>query len=70
MYKRLIQATANKIGKYYSDMQSRYDEETEHGANLESQSRWDELIRNEMNKLELEDDESEQDDGFEQDDEA
>jgi hypothetical protein len=29
-----------------------------------------EAIQDEMNKLELEDDESEQDDGFEQDDEA
>lgn len=49
-YKRLIQATANKVGKYYSDMQERYDTETKHGADDEIQSNWDEFLRNEMNK--------------------
>ena len=49
-YKRLIQATANKVGKYYSDMQSRYDEETKHGSDLSAQSRWDSYLQNEMAK--------------------
>lgn len=49
-YKKLIQNTANKVGKYYSDLQSRYDAETKHGSDLEAQSRWDDYIRSEMNK--------------------
>ncbi len=49
-YKRLIQANANKVGKFYSDMQNRYDVETEHGANLQAQARWDDYISNEMAK--------------------
>ncbi|TCC87344.1 hypothetical protein EZ428_21855 [Pedobacter frigiditerrae] len=51
-YKRLIQANANKIGKYYSDMQDRYDVETKHGSDLEAQARWDDYIRSEMNRYE------------------
>ncbi|RZL49889.1 MAG: hypothetical protein EOP00_06170 [Pedobacter sp.] len=51
-YKRLIQANANKVGKYYSDMQSRYDVETEHGANLSAQARWDDYIREQLNRYE------------------
>lgn len=50
-YKRLIQATANKIGKYYSDMQSRYDIETKHGSDISAQSRWDNFFRAELSKL-------------------
>jgi hypothetical protein len=50
-YKRLIQSTANKIGKYYSDMQDRYDEETKHGSDLVAQSKWDEFLRNEMDRF-------------------
>jgi hypothetical protein len=50
-YKRLIQATANKVGKYYSDMQSRYDIETNHGANLDAQRKWDDFFRDELNKF-------------------
>jgi hypothetical protein len=50
-YKRLIQATANKVGKYYSDMQSRYDIETKHGSDLAAQSRWDSYLQNEMAKF-------------------
>jgi hypothetical protein len=49
-YKKLIQLTANKIGKYYSDLQSKYDDETKHGADLEAQAKWDDYIRNEMNR--------------------
>lgn len=49
-YKRLIQTTANKVGKYYSELQSRYDEETNHGADLQAQSKWDEYLRDQMNK--------------------
>ena len=49
-YKRLIQATANKVGKYYSDLQSRYDEETKHGADQNAQNQWDDYLRDEMNK--------------------
>lgn len=49
-YKRLIQTTANKVGKYYSDMQSRYDNETKHGADLQAQSQWDDYLRTQMNK--------------------
>lgn len=51
-YKKLIQTTANKVGKYYSDLQSRYDVETKHGSDLAAQSSWDDYIRNEMNKYE------------------
>lgn len=51
-YKRLIQANANKIGKYYSDMQDRYDVETKHGTDIEAQARWDDYIRSEMNRYE------------------
>jgi hypothetical protein len=50
-YKKLITATGNKIGKYYSDMQDRYDVETNHGSDLEAQSRWDSFFRDEMNKF-------------------
>lgn len=50
-YKRLIQSTANKIGKYYSDMQSRYDLETKHGSDLAAQSRWDNFFKAELDKL-------------------
>jgi hypothetical protein len=51
-YKRLIQANANKVGKYYSEMQDRYDVETKHGADLEAQAKWDDYIRNEINRYE------------------
>ena len=51
-YKRLIQANANRVSKYYSDMQSRYDVETEHGANLNAQARWDDYIREQLNRYE------------------
>lgn len=51
-YKRLIQANANKVSKYYSDMQSRYDLETKHGSDLEAQASWDDYIRDQMNKYE------------------
>ncbi|MDQ8051513.1 MAG: DUF922 domain-containing protein [Pedobacter sp.] len=50
-YKRLIQTTANRIGKYYSDMQSRYDSETNHGQNLSAQDRWDEFFRVELDRV-------------------
>lgn len=50
-YKRLIQATANKVGKYYSDLQSRYDTETKHGSDLAAQSRWDSYLQQEMAKF-------------------
>ncbi|KQB98952.1 hypothetical protein [Pedobacter sp. Hv1] len=50
-YKKLIQTTANKVSKYYSDMQSRYDEETKHGADPQAQSQWDDFLRDQMNKL-------------------
>jgi len=49
-YKRLIQTTANSISKYYSDMQSRYDNETKHGSDLTAQAKWDSFLRAEMNK--------------------
>jgi hypothetical protein len=50
-YKRLILANGNRVGKYYSDMQDRYDVETKHGSDLEAQRRWDDFIRDEMNKF-------------------
>ncbi len=50
-YKRLIVATGNKVGKYYSDMQSRYDIETEHGANLNAQDRWDNILQQQLQKV-------------------
>jgi len=50
-YKRLIQSTANKVSKYYNDLQDRYDDETKHGSDLTSQSRWDDFLRNELNKI-------------------
>lgn len=49
-YKRLIQANANRVSKYYSEMQSRYDVETKHGSDLEAQARWDDFIRDQLNK--------------------
>lgn len=49
-YKRLIQATANKVGKYYSDLQSRYDVETKHGSDLQAQNRWNEYLQQQMSK--------------------
>ena len=49
-YKRLIQSTANSISKYYSDMQSRYDNETKHGSDLAAQAKWDSFLRRQMNK--------------------
>ncbi|RYF22920.1 MAG: hypothetical protein EOO42_08010 [Flavobacteriales bacterium] len=50
-YKRLIQATANKVSDYYSNMQDRYDNETKHGSDDEAQARWDEFLRKEMSKF-------------------
>lgn len=50
-YKRLIQSTANRVGKYYSDMQSRYDEETKHGAELSAQNKWDAFFQRELDRL-------------------
>lgn len=49
-YKKLIQLTANKISKQYSDMQSRYDEETKHGSDLKVQKQWDNYLINELSK--------------------
>ena len=49
-YKRLIQANANRVGKYYGEMQSRYDAETKHGSDLEAQEKWDDYIREQLNK--------------------
>ena len=51
-YKRLIQANANRVSKYYSEMQSRYDVETKHGSDLEAQERWDNFIQEQLNKYE------------------
>ncbi|TKC10573.1 hypothetical protein FA048_10355 [Pedobacter polaris] len=51
-YKRLIQANANKVGKHFSDMQSRYDVETKHGSDLNAQSKWDDYIREQLNRYE------------------
>ena len=33
-------------------MQDRYDTETKHGSDLETQAKWDDYIRSEMNKFE------------------
>ena len=49
-YKRLIQSNANKIGKFYSDMQGRYDVETKHGSDLVAQERWDTFLSNELGR--------------------
>jgi hypothetical protein len=49
-FKRLIQANANRVSKYYSEMQSRYDVETKHGSDLEAQERWDNFIQEQLNK--------------------
>jgi len=51
-YKRLIQANANRVSKYYSEMQSRYDVETKHGSDLEAQAHWDNYIQDQLNKYE------------------
>lgn len=49
-YKKLIQLTANKISKHYSDMQTRYDEETKHGSDLNAQKQWDNYLSKELSK--------------------
>lgn len=49
-YKNLIQLNAKKISKHFSDLQSRYDKETKHGADLAAQKVWDNYIRAEMKK--------------------
>ncbi len=51
-YKKQILANGNRVGKYYSDMQDRYDLETKHGSDLQAQDRWDSFIREEMDKFE------------------
>lgn len=49
-YKNLIQTTANKVSDYYYRLQERYDEETNHGANLAAQAKWDAFLLQEMEK--------------------
>ena len=49
-YKKLIKHTADKVSKKYSELQIRYDDETDHGSNLVAQGRWDNLIKKELSK--------------------
>jgi hypothetical protein len=51
-YKGLIQKIATQIGKYYSEMQDKYDSETKHGTDLAAQSKWDQFFQSELNKFE------------------
>ena len=51
-YKKLIQLTANKISKQYSDMQSRYDNETKHGSDLVAQRQWDDYLKKQLDSYE------------------
>lgn len=51
-YKKLIQLTANKISKQYSDMQSRYDNETKHGSDLFAQKQWDDYLKKQLDSYE------------------
>jgi hypothetical protein len=50
-YKRLVSKTAKDLGKFYNDMQDRYDSETKHGADLEAQQRWDDFFEKELAKF-------------------
>ncbi|MCY1534605.1 hypothetical protein D9M68_699830 [compost metagenome] len=50
-YKRGIAENAEKISRYYSDMQARYDAETQHGALEEAQKRWDKQIALELKRF-------------------
>ncbi|PST82485.1 hypothetical protein C7T94_07345 [Pedobacter yulinensis] len=43
-YKKEIAALADEVGKYFDEMQKRYDAETAHGNNLKKQAQWDEII--------------------------
>ncbi len=45
-YKKEIATLADEVGKYFDEMQKRYDEETGHGNNFKKQAQWDEIIAN------------------------
>ena len=47
-YKKLIKHTADKESKKYSDLQARYDDETNHGSNLIAQKKWDIFFKAEL----------------------
>ena len=50
-YKRLIDKTAKDIGKFYNDMQERYDVETKHGMDIEAQQKWDSFFESELSQF-------------------
>lgn len=50
-YKRLVEKTAKDIGKFYNDMQVRYDQETKHGSDLEAQQKWNAFFESELSQL-------------------
>lgn len=47
-YKRLVDKTAKEVGKYYNDLQDRYDAETAHGSNAEAQEAWNSFFKKEL----------------------
>lgn len=52
-YKSKILTNAKKVSQYYSELQKRYDEETQHGSNDTAQARWDRYIEQELRKFTL-----------------
>lgn len=50
-YKRLVNKTAKDIGKFYNDMQERYDVETKHGSDLEAQQKWNAFFESELSQF-------------------
>lgn len=50
-YKRLVDRTAKDIGKFYNDMQQRYDVETKHGMDIEAQQKWDSFFESELSQF-------------------
>lgn len=50
-YKQLVSKTAKEISKFYNDMQERYDVETKHGADLETQQKWDAFFESELSQF-------------------
>ncbi len=50
-YKRLVEKTAKDISRFYNDMQTRYDEETKHGSDIEAQEKWNAFFESELRDL-------------------
>lgn len=47
-FKSLTEKTGNEVKAYFSAMQKRYDNETQHGMDLSAQKKWDEYIANQL----------------------